>query len=65
MISTFYKSYSIDLIFGIPNLSNESLDIFLNKLNKNELEPQLRSMVEFDVKKLHVNMVSPRYCVNQ
>ena len=37
LISTFYKSYSIDLIFGIPNLSNETLNIFLNKLNKNEI----------------------------
>ena len=35
LISNFYKNYSIDLIFGIPNLSNESLDKFLNKLNKN------------------------------
>ena len=37
VISNFYKNYSIDLVFGIPNLSNETLDIFLNKLNKNEI----------------------------
>ena len=35
LISNFYKNYSIDLIFGIPNLSNESLEKFLKKLNKN------------------------------
>ena len=35
LISNFYKNYSIDLIFGIPNLSNETLEFFLNKLNQN------------------------------
>ncbi|MAR43875.1 MAG: hypothetical protein CMC48_07350 [Flavobacteriaceae bacterium] len=35
LISNFYKNYSIDLIFGIPNLSHETLDSFLNKLNEN------------------------------
>lgn len=34
LISNFYGNYSIDLIFGIPNLSNETLEKFLNKLNK-------------------------------
>ena len=35
LMSNFYKNFSIDLIFGIPNLSNDSLEKFLNKLNKN------------------------------
>ena len=35
LISKFFKNYSIDLIFGVPNFSNETLDKFLNKINKN------------------------------
>ena len=35
LIPNFYKNFSIDLIFGTPNLSNETLDKFFSKLNKN------------------------------
>ena len=34
LISDFYRNYSIDLIFGIPNLSNKALEVFFNKLNQ-------------------------------
>ena len=32
----FFRNFSIDLIFGVPNLSNETLDKLLDKINENE-----------------------------
>ncbi len=37
LISNYYKNFSIDLIFGVPNLSKETLHKFLNKLDKNKI----------------------------
>lgn len=35
LASNFFRNFSIDLIFGIPNLSNETLEKLLNKINEN------------------------------
>ena len=37
IIPNFFKNYSIDLIFGVPNLSDLTLDNLLNKINKNSI----------------------------
>ena len=37
LASKFFGNFSIDLIFGIPNLSNETLNKLLDKINENDL----------------------------
>ncbi len=42
LVSKFFKNFSIDVLFGIPNLSKETLDNFLKKVNeKNPLHVTL------------------------
>lgn len=37
LVSNFFQNFSIDLMFGIPNFSNETLDKLLYKINENNL----------------------------